>query len=439
MAGKVRLGTLRFQRPIRGLTAGPGTTPNNVGPQGGLGPKVIIRPGPRPGLYWYDTDDFVPFVASNSFDDDPRILGPAGQFPPSQPAIFNDGDDWIASIRVDEDYWHVKQGAPYVNGQAVTSDEDVYPQQVAPSIKVDEDYWSVNPGYQYVNARAFISDDDTAPLANAIGEDYLVFWSYGPYQPPQSAITNDGDDWVPSGVTPRYDEDYWLVNAGYQYTYSKALSADEDVLAFSTQIDEVYEWRSAYGPYSFAKAIYADEDVWVPSIPVDEDLPALPQVQAQWKQGFAVTADDEWVPAATAPIAEEDYWLIGRQTPYAYGQALIADDEWVPPPPTTAIDDDYWLINRQAQYVTPLQAYAFEEDWVVPPVAFFLDEDGLFIPRAAGQYAFGQPFNSDDDAWVPNVAPPNLHRLVMDINTGRLGWIVSGTHTGSPILIQLLD
>lgn len=33
----------------------------------------------------------------------------------------------------------------------------------------------------------------------------------------------------------------------------------------------------------------------------------------------------------------------------------------------------------------------------------------------------------------------NLHRLVMDINTGRLGWMVSGTHTGVPIIVVFLD
>lgn len=33
----------------------------------------------------------------------------------------------------------------------------------------------------------------------------------------------------------------------------------------------------------------------------------------------------------------------------------------------------------------------------------------------------------------------NLHRLVMDIDTGRLGWMVSGTHTGVPIIVVFLD
>lgn len=45
--------------------------------------------------------------------------------------------------------------------------------------------------------------------------------------------------------------------------------------------------------------------------------------------------------------------------------------------------------------------------------------------------------------WTPFFTPavvitPNLHRLVMDVETGELGIMVSGTHTGSPILIKFL-
>lgn len=37
---------------------------------------------------------------------------------------------------------------------------------------------------------------------------------------------------------------------------------------------------------------------------------------------------------------------------------------------------------------------------------------------------------------VAPTAPPNKHRLVIDVENGRIGWMVSGTHTGSPIVVQ---
>ena len=299
-----------------------------------------------------------------------------------------------------------------------------------------------------------------------IGDNSSLRILVGPRPQPQQIWY--GEDELPQQAAS-LDAGIWINGPAGQFVFAKPVASDEDVLVPSIAIDEMYEWRSSYGPYSYARPITADEDVWVASIPVD-DQESINGVQVQWKQGFAVLSDDEWVPQA-ATIVEDDYWLIGRYSIYGYSQAIVADDEWirsipvdedipalpqqsstwnlaraitaddewVPQPPTTAIDDDYWFINKYSPYVTPLQAFAFEEDRVTPPTPFGLDEDGLFIPQLAGQYNFGRAFTSDDDAWVPNISPPNLHRLVMDINTGRLGWIVSGTHTGSPILIQLLD
>lgn len=40
---------------------------------------------------------------------------------------------------------------------------------------------------------------------------------------------------------------------------------------------------------------------------------------------------------------------------------------------------------------------------------------------------------------LPVVVTPNLHRLVMDLDTGRLGWMVSGVHTGDPIIVVFFD
>lgn len=70
-----------------------------------------------------------------------------------------------------------------------------------------------------------------------------------------------------------------------------------------------------------------------------------------------------------------------------------------------------------------------------------IQSNQVFVDDAADQ------LEDFDDTYVFENVPlsadlpvaPNLHRLVMDVNTGRLGWIVSGTHAGSPILIQLLD
>ena len=41
--------------------------------------------------------------------------------------------------------------------------------------------------------------------------------------------------------------------------------------------------------------------------------------------------------------------------------------------------------------------------------------------------------------FVAVTAPPNRHRLIMDAATGELGIMVSGTHTGSPILVKFFN
>jgi hypothetical protein len=277
----------------------PSTPINNVGPQGGLGPKTLIIPGNRPGLYWYDTDELAA-QAVVVVDEDAWVNPQAAPYIRSPQAFFADGDDWIPSIPIDEDY-----------------------------------HWRAQTCPDYPILKGFSADEDVLPRLNI-------------------------------------DEDYWLIGQ--------------------------------YQPHAFAKAVIADEDVWIASIGFDEDLPSLPKVSLQW----------------------------------AYQKASSDDDSFVPAAQPFGLDDDYWSINRYTLYAAPLQAFIADgDDWIA---SIPVDEDLPWIPKFSPQWILSKPFISDDDVWVPvPIAPPNLHRLVMDINTGRLGWMISGTTVSSPILIDLFD
>lgn len=70
----------------------------------------------------------------------------------------------------------------------------------------------------------------------------------------------------------------------------------------------------------------------------------------------------------------------------------------------------------------PLVSYALTTFYAAPQIMDFTQQ-GRFFPVA----------------WSLNVVPPNLHRLVMDIDTGRIGLKVSTVATGSPSIVVFLD
>lgn len=170
----------------------------NSGPQGGLGPKYLIIPGKRPGLYWYAEDEFVPQPVV-VVDEDVWINGPAGQFAPPVRAVT--ADDELARLGLDDDYWLINQHTPFVFGKAVVSDEDVLPQ-----LGFDEDLsWIPQQSRPFAQVGAITSDDDVFPITAApfgLDEDYQ--WSntyaYALWNAPLQAVSSDEDVWVDQPV-----------------------------------------------------------------------------------------------------------------------------------------------------------------------------------------------------------------------------------------------
>lgn len=142
------------------------SAPNTIRPQG-IGLNVIIVAPVRQRLVWWSDEELVQPVV----DDDQWIVGTAGQFGPYEPPVIADGDDWIASIGVDEQYdWKARDCKPYQILLAITADEDVIP--FIQPFGLDEDYWRINQYAGYIMPpTATIADEDVwVPAAKVVAK-----------------------------------------------------------------------------------------------------------------------------------------------------------------------------------------------------------------------------------------------------------------------------
>lgn len=66
------------------------------------------------------------------------------------------------------------------------------------------------------------------------------------------------------------------------------------------------------------------------------------------------------------------------------------------------------------------------------------DVDQIFVEDGSNRWdELDEPYGFDlAPLSADAAATPNQHRMVYDIDTGRLGWMLSGAHTGSPILVK---
>lgn len=271
-----------FRRPgglpyPRGLKAASESGPNNTGPQGGLGPKYLVIPGKRPGLYWYEGDEAVPQPVV-VVDEDQWLNGPVGAFAPYVAPVIADGDDWIASVRVDEDYWLIGQYQPHIFSKAVIADEDVW----IASIGFDEDLPAIpQVSLQWIYQKPVVSDDDSLSFVVqpfGLDEDYWSVNSYRPDVTPLQAYIADGDDWIASVPV---DEDLpWIPKASPQWPLSQPFMSDDDVWptpAVPISVDEDYWYINPFttSPYSMPAAVWQqwnlDDEAWpsgiVPDVP----------------------------------------------------------------------------------------------------------------------------------------------------------------------------
>lgn len=259
MANRIGAGGPFIRAPVL-----PDFLPNNAGPQGNIGPTVIIRPGPRPGLYWYDADE------------------------------------WVPSIKVDDDYWLINRCTAYQNARAITSDDDVWvPLASTPSL--DDDYCAVPSGAQ-ASFRQFIFYEQDDLSLGIVGDDGGQVWTSAFGVDVASVVTAD-DEWVPATSSIPVDEDLWPVNR--------------------------------HSSYQYAKAVVADGDDWIASIGVDEDLPWLPKQSRVFGTTVPIT-DDDVLPISVAPFGlDEEYWYVNPFTGALYSIPVAVWQQW-------NLDDEAW-------------------------------------------------------------------------------------------------
>lgn len=237
---------------------------NNVGPQGGLGPKYLVITGKRPGLYWYDNDEFAP-QAVVVVDEDQWINGPIRAFAPYVAPVIADGDDWIASLPVDEEYsWKAQTTPDYPILRAITYDEDVLPR-----LGFDDDPVVPQVSLQWIYQKAVIADDDLSVQQATLDEDFWPVNAYRPHTVPLQAYVADGDDWIASSPV---DEDIpWIPRSSPQWLLTQPFTSDDDVwptppIPFG--VDEDYWYVNAFtpAPYTVPVAVWQqwnlDDEAW---------------------------------------------------------------------------------------------------------------------------------------------------------------------------------
>lgn len=272
------------------------------------------------------------------------------------------------------------------------ADDEWVPFVVAPTL--DEEYCVVNKFTPFAFNQYVPGDEDTLPY-NIEGDDSGQIWTSVANVEAPYLVTAE-DEWVPFVAAPVFDDEYCAVNRYSPYATTKPITADEDVWVPVIQFDDEYWLINRYYPYAVTQPFVSDEDIWVASIPVDED-----------------------------------YWLINSYKPYPPVTPFTSDEDvWVSS--VFIVDDECQLINQYVPYKS-VQPFTSDEDVWIASISF--DEDYQGLIKAGRQAEFNRLWVNELDDWVPSTASPNLHRLVIDINTGRLGWKVSGSSTGSPIAV----
>lgn len=170
--------------------------------------------------------------------------------------------------------------------------------------------------------------------------------------------------------------------------------------------------------------------------PFNQDDWPNPNVRRQPVQDwqYSVTAR---LPVGATPFSQTDWpnpnvrkqplqdWIYTVTATLPVGATPFSQSDW-PNPNVRSQALQAW--DYSTNFLLPVGDTPFAQtDWPNPGKA------RSFV------YLFEPPNLLTSTLAAPGAAPPNLHRLVMDIETGRLGWMVSGTHAGTPILVVFLD
>jgi hypothetical protein len=316
------------------------TQPNNIGPQGGRGPRTIVLPPPRRWLVLWPDDEFAPATVAATLEEDTFVSGVrAGALPPARAAFAEPAEEWIASIPVDDDYSYVGAYRGYAPARAFVGDDDAW----MASIAVDDDFSDAGKYRGYAPGRAFVGDDDAWIASIAVDDDFSDAGKFRAF----------AQTWV--------------------------VAIDDDVPISSIALDDDFSDAGKYRGYPPGRIFIGDDDAWMASIGVDDEAPELRRISAQIWMPAVLLEEEDLPPQAAAFGPDEDGWSGPLFVLKSAPRPFIGEEDLAPA--ISALEDDPWSLALPQSLRAPAGIFSADEDGAPS----FIEDDGWWIivpPRA---------------------------------------------------------